>query len=257
MCTNQTSNDGLSNPIDVMDECYTLNTQKISESVQPWDGYEPHCTLHNGSLCKYYPVQTANIRADGQYDNIEIRPDKWVEMACDVALESVQNGGGPFGAVVLQIDGPIPENGVYNKAKILRYWVNHNQVILRNDPTAHAEVMTVRSACRSLGVFNLGEINRKESLLPQNSSISHCLIYSSCEPCPMCYSSISWSRIKTLLFAATRYDSAVQGVNFSDTEIYMDLQRPYSERNITTFRCITDNSLSAFNYYKRTEQKRY
>ena len=245
---------GLSCPVEVSQSSFSLDISKVPDQKhQVWNGYTPECSLKDQSLCKFYPVQTANIKVDNIYDGIEIKGDQWAQKACEVALESVAtHGGGPFGAVILQLDGEAPEDGVYTNREILRYWTNFNHVTLINDPTAHAEVMTIRSACQSLGVFNLGEVRKEDSLLPQPSAYSHCIIYINAEPCPMCYGAISWSRIKTLIFSATRYDSAVQGVDFSDEDIYSDLQKDYRNREINIFRSITDNSLDAFNLYKRT-----
>jgi guanine deaminase len=218
-------------------------------SYQPWNGYKPPCTLEDSNECKYVPVQTANIKVNNIYDGIQKSDDDWMKLACDTAHDSVDNKGGPFGAVILQIDK--------ESNRIIRYWKNHNQVTLINDPTAHAEVMTIRSACNSLGVFNLGDIKRSDSRLYQPGETSYCIIYSSAEPCPMCYSAICWSNMPVLLFAATRFDAAVQGVNFSDEEIYDELATSYSNRKITVCQCTTDNSLDAFNLWKRSKKINY
>lgn len=220
-----------------------------THSYQPWDGYEPPCMLDNKEECKYFPVQTANIKANNIYNGIERGRDSWMQMACETALLSVNDKGGPFGALILQIDKETNQ--------IVRYWKNHNQVTLTNDPTAHAEVMTIRSACKSLGVFDLGEIRKESSLLDQPGAISYCIIYSSAEPCPMCYSAICWANLKALLFAATRFDAAVQGVQFSDEKIYNELGQPYSKRHLNVFQCTTENSLDAFNLWKRSDKINY
>ena len=175
---------------------------------QPWSGYAPKCTLEDQEDCKYYPVQTANIKVNGIYSGIEVEGDRWMQLACLAARESVEEKGGPFAALILQIDNCTDQ--------ILRYWINHNQVTSALDPTAHAEIMAIRSACASLGVFDLGSIRKDESKLTQPGDLSHCVIYSSAEPCPMCYAAICWANIPMLLFAATRFDAATQGVDFSD-----------------------------------------
>lgn len=194
-------------------------------------------------------MESKNIKTDSIYNGIEINGDKWINIACEEAVNSVKQGGGPFGALILQIDS--------DSGRIIRYWVNHNQVTAANDPTAHAEVMAIRSACKSLGVFNLGEIKKGESLLIQPGESSFCVIYSSGEPCPMCYSAICWSGVKYLYFAATRFDAAVEGLNFSDEEIYNELALPYNERKIAVYRCKTDNSLDAFNLWKIIDKIEY
>jgi guanine deaminase len=183
------------------------------------------------------------------YSNIQVDTDAWIETACFVAIESVKNSGGPFGALILQVDD-ISDT-------VLRYWTSGNQVTKANDPTAHAEIMAIRSACASLGVFNLGVIRKDESRLPQPGETSHCIIYSSCEPCPMCYSAIYWARIPALYFAATRFDASEPGIGFSDKEIYDDLQVPYSERKIKVFQSLTSQANDAFELWRKMDKTEY
>jgi guanine deaminase len=104
----------------------------------------------------------------------------------------LHNHGGPFGAVLCK------ENKIISKA--------HNEVLLSNDPTAHAEIMAIRKASQHLERFNL----------------SDCILYSTCEPCPMCYSAIHWARIPIVYYAATRYDAARAG--FDDELLYQELK---------------------------------
>jgi guanine deaminase len=184
-----------------------------------------------------------------EYQSVLAKTDKWMEIACGSAVKSVGQGGGPFGALLLQIE---TESG-----KILRYWEASNKVTLSNDPTAHAEVLAIRSACHSLGIFNLGRIRKSESKLKQHEEFSHCVIYSSCEPCPMCFSAISWARIPALYFAATRYDAAQPDIGFSDKEIYEELSHPYEERKINVCKCQASNALLAFEYWKKTDHTDY
>ncbi|WP_235602858.1 nucleoside deaminase [Piscirickettsia litoralis] len=122
------------------------------------------------------------------YQEISAPSDQWIQLANEEALESVKNGGGPFGAVVVQIDS--------HSGEVIRHWVNRNRVTLQRDPTAHAEIVTIRMAAAELGVFNLGAIHQDKSKLFQPSQLSHCVIYSSTEPCPMCMSAIYWAGIK-------------------------------------------------------------
>ncbi|MDE6238868.1 MAG: nucleoside deaminase, partial [Muribaculaceae bacterium] len=95
---------------------------------------------------------------------------KYMRMAIDLSVENVDNGGGPFGAVIVR-DGEIIATGV-------------NRVVANNDPTAHAEVSAIRNACQHLQTYQL----------------EGCTIYSSCEPCPMCLSAIYWAGIKRLCY---------------------------------------------------------
>jgi|ETNmetMinimDraft_26_1059896.scaffolds.fasta_scaffold03413_2 tRNA(Arg) A34 adenosine deaminase TadA len=221
----------------------------LSDYIQPWSGYIPECTLEDQENCKHFPVQTANIKADMKYQGIEVGYNKWQKMACEEALISAQHKGGPFGAVIVQIDDETGE--------VIRYWRNHNHVIEWNDPTAHAEVSTIRVACKQLGVSNLGTIHKDESNLPQQGATSHCEIYVNGEPCPMCYSAICWAGIPVVVFAATRYDAAAQGVDFGDETIYDELALPYNERQRKIRQASSPNSLDAFNYWKRSKKINY
>lgn len=212
----------LSQPVDVLSEVYTLPS------------------IVNNS---------ADTSKENEYHKIETNSDKWIELSCQLAVLSVENKGGPFGAVILQIES--------KSKKILRYWEASNKVTLSNDPTAHAEVLAIRSACNSLGVYNLGEIHKGESKLPQEEELSYCVLYSSCEPCPMCFSAVSWARIPYLFFAATKYDAAQPGIEFSDKEIYDELEKPHHLKKIKIFRCQSENYLDAFDLWKNSEHKEY
>lgn len=225
-----------------------LNTMT---DIQPWSGY---CPESKRKEAKNLPCQTFNIKAGGIYRGIQVGSNKWMKMACDVARISVENGGGPFGAVILQIDD--------KTGKVIRYWKNNNHVAEWIDPTAHAEVTTIRAACKNLGVFNLGKIEKSNPnlKLSQTGKTSHCVIYSSAEPCPMCYAAIRWARIDTLVFAATRFDAATQGCGFSDEPIYVELATPMVDRKelgMNVYQSTSPNSLDAFNGYKRLDSIKY
>ncbi|MFD6177147.1 MULTISPECIES: nucleoside deaminase [unclassified Isoptericola] len=111
-----------------------------------------------------------------------------LEKAVTLAVDSVANAGGPFGAVVVTRDGRVVEG--------------NNRVTQDNDPTAHAEVTAIRRACAELGTFDL----------------SGAVLYSSCEPCPMCLASALWARVDAVYFAADRHDAAAAG--FDDAVFY-------------------------------------
>ena len=183
------------------------------------------------------------------YEGITVAPNCWVELACEEARASVERGGGPFGAVLIQIGDETNE--------VIRYWRDHNHVTEYSDPTAHAEISVIRSACHELGVHNLGEIKKRESTLPQKGETSHCEIYCSCEPCPMCYAAIMWARIPVLVFSATRYEAAQPGVEFSDIEIYDELKKDYNERSIRVYQAMSANASEAFELWKRTDKIKY
>ena len=116
--------------------------------------------------------------------------EKYLDEAILEASYGVKMGhGGPFGAIIVDTDGKVISRG-------------HNQVLVLNDPTAHAEIMAIREACKKMGTYDL----------------SGCTIYSSCEPCPMCLSAIIWSNIGTVFFGANRFDASKIG--FRDEPIY-------------------------------------
>lgn len=111
-----------------------------------------------------------------------------------------QNHGGPFGCVIVRDNKIIAEG--------------YNQVLCLNDPTAHAEVMAIRNACKEA----------------QNFLLEDCELYTSCEPCPMCLSAIYWAHIPKVYYAATRHDAAVIG--FDDDFIYQELELDAESRRI-------------------------
>lgn len=116
--------------------------------------------------------------------------NKYMEIAKNAAENGMNlNEGGPFGAVITDKAGNIIASG-------------NNQVLKNNDPTAHAEVMAIRNACKKLNTYDL----------------SNYILYTSCEPCPMCLSAIIWSNIKEIYYACTREDAA--NIGFRDDLIY-------------------------------------
>ncbi|KUG61711.1 UNVERIFIED_CONTAM: nucleoside deaminase [Kocuria sp. CPCC 205274] len=122
-----------------------------------------------------------------------------LERAVELAAENAAGDGGPFGAVVVTADG--------------REFPAVNRVTADHDPTAHAEVMAIRSACRELGTFDL----------------SGAVLYTSCEPCPLCLSASLWARLDAVYFAADRHDAAAGG--FDDAEFYEFFARSAQERD--------------------------
>lgn len=114
--------------------------------------------------------------------------EQYLARSIRLATANVLNSGGPFGAMIVTADGQVFD-GV-------------NRVTADNDPTAHAEVTAIRTACRELGTFDL----------------SGAVLYTSCEPCPMCLSSALWARVKSVFFAADRHDAASAG--FDDAVFY-------------------------------------
>jgi guanine deaminase len=187
--------------------------------------------------------------ADPAFAGIEAAPNRWVELACEEAKASVEVGGGPFGAILVQVDD---ETG-----RAIRYWRDSNHVVELSDPTAHAEISVIRSACGELGVFRLDRIARDGSRLPQEGPTSHCEIYSSCEPCPMCYSAIAWARIPVLVFAATRFEASAPEVVFRDEAMHRELCKPYGERSVRVYHASSPCSAEAFDLWRRSGNRSY
>jgi len=217
----------------------------FTKSIAVGEPYEGVTSLHIERI----NLDSTQIDKPQIYEGITVAPNCWVELACEEAKASVERGGGPFGAVLLQIGDETNE--------VIRYWRDHNHVTEYSDPTAHAEISVIRSACHELGVHNLGEIKKRESMLPQKGETSHCEIYCSCEPCPMCYAAIMWARIPVLVFSATRYEAAQPGVEFSDIEIYDELKKDYEERSIRVYQAMSANALEAFELWKRSDKIKY
>lgn len=148
---------------------------------------------------------------------------KFMKIAADLAEENIKNGGGPFGAVIVK-DGAVLSTGV-------------NRVTLNNDPTAHAEVSAIREACAKLNQFKL----------------DGCVVYSSCEPCPMCLSALYWAGVSRIYYGNTKYDA--DQINFSDFFIYEEIAKPYLERSIPCIHMENDFTINAFNQWKENPDK--
>ena len=143
--------------------------------------------------------------------------------AIRLADESVQNGGGPFGAVIVR-DGEIVAG-------------SSNSVTIDNDPTAHAEVNTIRQACRKLGTFDL----------------SDCVIYTSCEPCPMCLGAIYWAHISRIYYGNTKKDAA--DIDFADDFIYKELEQHKEARVVPAIPLLRNEALKTFRAWEEKQDK--
>jgi tRNA(Arg) A34 adenosine deaminase TadA len=153
-------------------------------------------------------------------NNHEVFVRRAIELA-RVGVDS--NAGGPFGAVVVR-SGTIIGEG-------------RNSVTSTNDPTAHAEINAIRAACQTLNAFQLED----------------CIIYSSCEPCPMCLGAIYWARPKLLVFAASRIDAAKIG--FDDQFIYDEIGLEFEARSIETKTILRDEAIELFRIWEKKEDK--
>lgn len=143
--------------------------------------------------------------------------------AIRLASANVDNGGGPFGAVIAR-GGEIIATGV-------------NRVTANCDPTAHAEVSAIRAAAQKLGTFNL----------------SGCDIYSSCEPCPMCLGAIYWARLDRLFYGNTKADAA--RIGFDDAFIYKELALPLSERTLRAEQLLGKEAIATFEAWEQKTDK--
>lgn len=147
--------------------------------------------------------------------------NEYMKVAKEKADEGIKNGeGGPFGAVIVDKEGNIIAEG-------------NNKVLKENDPTAHAEIVAIRNACKKLNTYDL----------------SNCTLYTSCEPCPMCLSAIIWSNIKEVYYGCTKEDAGKIG--FRDDLIYdylkgnkkdlINLEKIDREECLETFKKYSEN----------------
>ena len=148
---------------------------------------------------------------------------RFMELAIKLSEDNVDNGGGPFGAVIVR-DGKVLATGV-------------NRVVPNNDPTAHAEVSAIRAACKALGTFKL----------------DGCTVYSSCEPCPMCLSALYWAGVARICYGNTKADA--KAINFDDSFIYDQLELDYDMRSIRCQHFMRDRALAAFRKWQEKEDK--
>jgi len=148
---------------------------------------------------------------------------KFMRKAIALSNQSVDKGGGPFGAVIVK------------NRKIIAS--ASNQVTLNNDPTAHAEIQAIRKACKKLKTFDL----------------SDCKLYTSCEPCPMCLSAIYWAKINQYYFANNKEDAGKIG--FDDAFIYSELDKPSEKRSIPQKQILREKALAVFEKWENKEDK--
>ena len=152
--------------------------------------------------------------------------NEFMARAIELSIVSVKNGGGPFGCVIVKNNNIIAEGS--------------NEVTFSNDPTAHAEIVTIRKACKSVNNFNL-----------KGSEM-----YTSCEPCPMCLSAIYWSHIDIIYYGNTRLDASKIG--FDDNFIYNELCKDLSIRKIPMKQINKDEAKKAFlDWEKKVDKIEY
>ena len=152
--------------------------------------------------------------------------NKFMKRAIELSIKSVNDGTGPFGAVIVK-DNKIISEGF-------------NTVTLTNDPTSHAEIVAIRNACKVLNNFSLEGYD----------------LYTTCEPCPMCLSAIYWARINKIYYANTRSDA--QKIDFSDSMIYEELNKTIKDRKISMHQMLREEAIKAFELWdKKTDKVKY
>ncbi len=149
--------------------------------------------------------------------------EELMRRAIELSKTSVRNGGGPFGAVIAR-EGEIIAEG-------------SNKVTIDNDPTAHAEVSTIREACKKLGTFDL----------------SGCVIYTSCEPCPMCFGAIYWAHLEKIYYANDRKDAGKIG--FDDDFIYEEIAIQPQYRKKPSEILLRNEAIEAFKMWELKDDK--
>lgn len=150
--------------------------------------------------------------------------EKFMRMAIGLSEKNVlESIGGPFGAVIVREGKVIAKSG--------------NKVALNNDPTAHAEVSVIRLACKKLKTFNL----------------EGCVIYTSCEPCPMCLSAIYWAHLDGIYYANTKTDAG--NVGFDDQFIYEEFEKSPDKRKVATFQLLQEEAQQAFKLWEQSAMR--
>jgi len=149
--------------------------------------------------------------------------NEFMKRAIELSIESVKNGGGPFGAVIVKDKKIIAEGS--------------NKVTSTNDPTAHGEIVAIRNACKKLNNF----------------SLNGCELYSSCELCPLCLAAAYWARINKIYYANTREDA--RKIDFDDSLIYSELKKNINERKILMTQMMRDEALKAFELWDKKKDK--
>ena len=148
---------------------------------------------------------------------------KFMLRAIELSIESAKTKGGPFGCVIVKDNEIIAEG--------------FNQVTSNNDPTAHAEIVAIRNACKN----------------ENNFFLKGCDLYSTCEPCPMCLSAIYWAHIENIYYANTRLDA--KNIDFDDSFIYSEINKNINSRKIKMYQMHRDEALKAFKIWEKKDDK--
>lgn len=154
---------------------------------------------------------------------MELFQDYVMRDVIELSLINVNEGGGPFAAAVVR-NGEIISTGT-------------NMVTINCDPTAHAEIVAIRNACQKLETFDL----------------SDCVLYTSCEPCPMCLGAIYWAHILKIYYCNTKQDA--KQIGFDDSFIYDEIYKEPNFRKLTAIQIHNSNALSAFKLWENKIDK--
>lgn len=149
--------------------------------------------------------------------------EKFMRMAIRMSVENVERGGGPFAALIVR-EGELVSSGI-------------NSVAEDNDPTAHAEINAIRSATRKLQRFKLND----------------CVLFTTCEPCPMCLGAVYWAGIPKIFYGNSRADAGKYG--FDDSHIYEQIDLALDKREVSFTRILGDEAIEAFHYWDRKSDK--
>lgn len=149
--------------------------------------------------------------------------ERFMRKAIELSIKNIDEGGGPFGALIVKNNEIIAEGT--------------NRVTDKHDPTAHAEICAIRNAAQRLNTFDL----------------SGCEIYTSCEPCPMCLGAIYWAHLDCLYFGNTKEDA--KRIGFDDSFIYDEIALKPEDRKVKTKQYLSDEAIEAFKKWSNTEDK--
>lgn len=169
------------------------------------------------------PAPGCMVRAD-RSPEVEDHDDTYMREAIELARRALDDDvGGPFGSVVVK-DGRVVGRG-------------RNRVLADRDPTAHAEVLAVRDACRSLGTHDL----------------TGCTVYASSEPCPMCLGALLWARVARIVYAVDRAGAAEVG--FDDVFFYAEIERPADQREVPMVHLVDPEALRVMEAWAQREDR--
>lgn len=171
---------------------------------------------------KFLDEAAKSLEQQGEHTAAD--PSQYMDKAVERAIQGVLNNeGGPFGCIIVK-DGKIIGSG-------------NNKVTSTNDPTAHAEVIAIREACKAIDSFQLDD----------------CILYTSCEPCPMCFGAIYWARPKKVYYGCNKKDAA--HIGFDDNFIYKELDLELIKRSIPFEQLDRNKALKAFKVWEDKEDK--